>query len=214
MFKLFCSLLFFYCALATPTRAENTLLSNNGFVIAKAVKLGRKAVNQNTDWTNVNTGKNELFKDCNDPKCSKCDNSTGICMVCNSGYYLNNKLCQSCSNIKINNGSCIQCSSDGSCQDVTCEQGYIKKDNSCKTCAQIYAGCTECNASQCTKCVIGKYLSYGRCTTCPENATCDGTNFKCNPYFIRGLGAAATGCVRCPDNCISCRYQFGELMCF
>ena len=142
MFKLFCSLLFFYCALAAPARAENTLLSNNGFVIAKAVKLGRKDVNQNTDWTNVNTGKNELIKNCNQ-NCENCDTSTGTCFSCKNGMFLNNNS---------SNNVCMSCPANATCNGVSlaCKAGYYK------------------NANSCSACPAGYYTSSGKCVPCPQ----------------------------------------------
>ena len=45
MLKFFCSFLFFFYAIASPSIAGNITFTEDGFVIAKVVKLGRKSVN-------------------------------------------------------------------------------------------------------------------------------------------------------------------------
>ena len=206
MYKLFCSFLFFYCALAAPVHAESMALSDNGFVIARARKLGRSdpfSFNENTSASNSNSSKYRF--ECHDKNCQTCNYATGICSTCHTGYFLSNRLCKSCSSIKIDNGICTLCTSSTSCQAITCNSGYIKKDNACKTCSQLYDNCLECNDSKCTKCENNKLLKGGKCVKCPDNAICDGTSkIKCKPSFIQAKSQYK--CLHCPAGCSECTY--------
>ena len=206
MYKLFCSFLFFYCALAAPVHAESMALSDNGFVIARARKLGRSdpfSFNENTSASNSNSSKYRF--ECHDPYCKTCNYSTGVCSTCDPYYFLSGRLCKSCSSISVSNGICTNCSARGSCTQAFCKKGYINEDGTCKRCSQVYSNCAECDSTKCTKCKSDMLLKGGECVACPKNAICDGTSkIKCKPSFIKSK--TEYKCLHCPAGCSECTY--------
>ncbi|MBR1945113.1 MAG: hypothetical protein IJ846_02320 [Alphaproteobacteria bacterium] len=63
------------------------------------------------------------------------------------------------------------------------------------------ANCTECNENICTRCKSDLLLSGGKCVTCPNGQTCDGTE---NTGCASGYYSYAGSCKSCPDNASSC----------
>ena len=108
--------------------------------------------------------------------------------------------------------NCSLCSAgqvyDGSkcrkpCDGVTCPTGYSCLNGTGKGCCVkdpviCSTNCLTCTTStSCTKCNIGYYLVNGKCTSCPANATCDGTvTFRCPSGYYRN----GTTCAICPLN--------------
>ena len=108
--------------------------------------------------------------------------------------------------------NCSLCSAgevyDGSkcrkpCDGVTCPTGYSCLNGTGKGCCVkdpviCSTNCLTCTTStSCTKCNIGYYLINGKCTSCPANATCDGTvTFRCPSGYYRN----GTTCAICPLN--------------
>lgn len=109
--------------------------------------------------------------------------------------------------------NCSLCSAgqvyDGSkcrkpCDGVTCPTGYSCQNGNGKGCCvkdpvTCSSNCLECtSATKCTKCNSGYYLtSSGTCSSCPANATCDGTiTFKCASGYYLSNGK----CTTCPLN--------------
>ena len=109
--------------------------------------------------------------------------------------------------------NCSLCSAgqvyDGSkcrfpCTGVTCPTGYSCQNGTGKGCCikdpvKCSTNCLECtSATKCTKCNSGYYLtSSGTCSSCPANATCDGTiTFKCASGYYLSNGK----CTTCPLN--------------
>ena len=92
--------------------------------------------------TNINTGKNELIKNC-DQNCENCDTSTGTCLSCKNGMFLNNNS---------SNNVCMSCPANATCNGVSlaCKAGYYK------------------NANSCSACPAGYYTSSGKCVPCPQ----------------------------------------------
>jgi hypothetical protein len=150
--------------------------------------------------------------------CLKCIDGliidNGVCVSpstsCQSGQYLINGLCRSCSTLLPNctdcldQYTCVNCSTNyllqlNKCVD-RCDMGYYNVEKSCERCM---APCKACNinASSCTSCFDNYFLYNGKCiNVCPvgmyfNKVTC----IPCN-----------TNCDVCNSNevCLQCRDSF------
>lgn len=140
-------LIFIFALLAflpLNVHAENIFNETDAFTVAKAVKLGR-GTNGNTysSGTLDRSGSGaELLKSC-DKNCRSCNEETGTCSVCKSGYYLKNNACSACpANAACSNGIAFICndryykSADkcaSICTNVSCTAGTTPQAqaNSC-----------------------------------------------------------------------------------
>lgn len=67
-----------------------------------------------------------------------------VCFACNSGYYLSDQTCLTCSNLQANCRTC-NFSSIFNCQ--SCNNGYlINAIGQCQACSTIYTNCSQCNS--------------------------------------------------------------------
>lgn len=128
--------------------------------------------------------------------CDTCSQSSlgalPVCTKCQSGYrLLNGKCVENCSGVTCSNGYKATSTSAGCC----CEKTTISCPENCSTCS---------SSATCTKCQSGYYLSGGKCTACPANATCTGTSiFSCNDGYYKS-GSACLRCSSTMTGCTSC----------
>ena len=106
---------------------------------------------------------------------------------------------------------CIVC-------NKTCLETQFKdiENCNCKNCSNEDlggAGCKKCNKTTCLECDSSKFLnSSNKCTSCPQNATCNGKEMTCKSDYYRkddtcikctdSFGSACTACNK--DGCTSC----------
>lgn len=106
---------------------------------------------------------------------------------------------------------CIVC-------NKTCLETQFKdiENCNCKNCSNEDlggAGCKKCNKTTCLECDSSKFLnSSNKCTSCPQNATCNGKEMTCKSGYYRkddtcikctdSFGSACTACNK--DGCTSC----------
>lgn len=105
---------------------------------------------------------------CSDAKCSDCGISSQYCTTCIQGFASNNGVCEKCA------AFCSSCSvaGSGSCDDLSCVQGYVKLADSI-TCTSCLNGCSKCSPDDitvCLSCSSNKYMdSNGNCRACGVN---------------------------------------------
>ncbi len=221
--KVLTYLLFFLIVICPASHASSFSEQENAFLMAKARKLGRSEPFSFSESPVVESSKYRF--ECKDPQCKTCDYTSGICSACNSGYYLSGRLCQSCSNIKISNGTCSDCSGSR-CTQASCKEGYYNNQGSCESCSSVDVGegiCTKCNNSstcQSMTCDKNSYNKDGKCLSCSslfENCQkCDGTQCTlCKSDMLLKDGK----CVSCPKNAIcngtdeiTCKTSYGFYM--
>lgn len=183
MKKIFTYLAVLLSVFSFNTNAESTepLFSQSGsFLLAKAVKLGRGSSVSTLDGSKF-VGSRIKTPECSE-NCLNCNSLTGKCDTCESGYYLSSAgNCLPCSV-----SDCAECDAMGYC--AVCEDGYSLENgeciaetpDSCSTnyyyseteiflnsrcipCGKTYGPCSECNATQCTKCVDGYLMVNNSC---------------------------------------------------
>lgn len=131
--------------------------------------------------------------------CKKCDKSS--CTECYEGYYNNNGVCKECS------PPCATCESENKC--LSCVNGYLFKDGSCKD--QCSPSCLTCEGKPetCTSCHNGYGLKGTTCETCiPNCRICqndwEGKNMECkscnNGFYLMDDG----NCTKCSESCKTC----------
>ena len=122
------------------------------------------------------------------------------CKACGSKMWStggNTRQCWTCSSIKIEKGTCTDCTVDGTCTAVSCNKGYTA------------------NGAKCEKitCPTGEYLSGSTCKACStipvENGTCKActSGASCDAVDCNiGYKTVGTTCVKveCPLNCAAC----------
>jgi proprotein convertase subtilisin/kexin type 5 len=128
---------------------------------------------------------------------------TKSCLFCDTGSFVNNGACQSCTNTLV---ACAMCFNNITCS--SCFQGYyLQINNTCATCSGILNGCSTCiNSTNCIECNNGFYLNGIICTPCnPAYVGCISCNstacLLCDmDYQLAGIACircAAAGCLRC-----------------
>lgn len=191
------------------------------FMVAKAVKLGRGKAYSISVGQEINTLKSG--KDCHE-KCKICDGTTGLCSACDNGYYLQNNICISCpANAVCEDGQEYVCKNtfykNGDecidiCSNIKCIDGIspvVSDDRCCCTPDNCPALCQSCSDGKCVKCEAGYLLSASACTTCPANATCDGSSsYVCRTGTYRKQGRL---CTYCPDNANPCDGKSSSFSC-
>ncbi|ESU34699.1 Variant-specific surface protein [Giardia duodenalis] len=114
--------------------------------------------------------------------CLAAAEASDACQIPADGYKLNNGALITCS------AGCKTCTSQDQCD--TCKAGYAKDSGNTKKCVPCATGCSECNANDATKCTVcaaGYYLSKEKCIACDKD---DGS--------IKGV-----------PNCLSCKEPTG-----
>ena len=114
--------------------------------------------------------------------CEEAASAGDTCQTPADGYKLNNGALITCS------AGCKTCTSQDQCD--TCKAGYAKDSGNTKKCVPCATGCSECNANDATKCTVcaaGYYLSKEKCIACDKD---DGS--------IKGV-----------PNCLSCKEPTG-----
>ncbi|EAR82808.2 hypothetical protein TTHERM_01081680 (macronuclear) [Tetrahymena thermophila SB210] len=171
---------------------------------------GTAVMSCDASGTNI-LGTNTSFQCTNftcDPTCKTCSasNDANKCTSCNTGHYLSSNpgQCTACTPSL----NCKECSDSSTCK--TCQTGYtLQIDGSCKQpCDQSCKTCsTPQDATQCTSCNDGYYLSgssVGTCSKCPSGCTSCTSNSNClacsdNYVLISG------SCQACNSPCLSCK---------
>ena len=148
---------------------------------------------------------------CNDcPEwCEACSDEL-TCSSCYSRAYLDTKTksCLLCS------PGCFKCSSASFCQE--CSAGSYhqvvdgKQTGNCLLCKSPCYQCEE-QPSRCLNCRVGYYLiEYGKCSKCATGClACDNNQgcFACALKYNKITDSGTSKCLKCPDNCISCKYE-------
>ena len=184
-----CFVFLFSCIMPYAVEAGEILNIQDGFQLAKAVKLGREKASSAAANASLFTGAGSMGAatvaiDC-DANCSKCDTSTGKCSECKTGRYLSDNLCLLCSNISVPYGTCAACSSGTSCSKVECSSGYYLT-----------------GTNTCGKCPAGTYVEGGKCVDCPKGTYSKGENqSSCNPCpaGTYSSGENQSSCRPCSD---------------
>lgn len=170
------------------------------FELAKAVKLGRGRGGASGALSSLGARSSLAEKTDCDPDCldGYCNTSGGICSRCRTGKHLYNKKCQDCPayatcdgvNFTCRSGyyksgaqclpcsyvadKCVTCSNGSTC--LSCEQGYILKDNACHVKKDCSDYCDDCDyvTGHCLTCSGSAELqSDGTCKApCPTAAVC------------------------------------------
>lgn len=153
---------------------------------------------------------------CEVANCSLCETGmSNSCTTCNSNYYKYASgssssgsagflwKCNACSEIVVSNGTCMACSTTGSCTNVKCNAGYIANGTSCQACPP---GKKEVNGN-CQACEVGTYQSNPGstfCASCPSGYTTSSTGstsesacykigtYYCLPYYNTSTRDCAT----------------------
>ena len=102
------------------------------------------------------------------PGCSICSDST-TCQTCSSGYYLNANKCFICSSARPNCQLCHYNTMTSSVDCLDCNDGLFLNGGTlqCETCTDT--ACLSCSdATTCTRCQTGFYLSSGDCLKCSD----------------------------------------------
>ena len=96
--------------------------------------------------------------------CLAAAEASDACQTPADGYKLNNGALITCS------AGCKTCTSQDQCD--TCKAGYAKDSGNTKKCVPCATGCSECNANDATKCTVcaaGYYLSKEKCIACDKS---------------------------------------------
>ncbi|ELP83902.1 hypothetical protein EIN_440760 [Entamoeba invadens IP1] len=136
----------------------------------------------------------ENCKTCSDgTTCNACDDGklliedTKKCTEnadCPSNYYKDNdnKKCVKCKN------NCLTCENENKC--LSCVDGYVISEDQCISCSSIQ-GCSKCSSSDiCTECTTDNLQ--------PDNKSC-------LPTCPTGYYSSNKVCMKCSDNCDSCK---------
>ncbi|MBP5344510.1 MAG: hypothetical protein J6Y85_05515 [Alphaproteobacteria bacterium] len=114
--------------------------------------------------------------------CTCCGGESGA-TTCTSSQYIVNNQCKACPANATCNGT-----------NATCKSGYTQSTrNGVVTCtatgtSEFISVSEESIDTDAPSCSNKQYLVGTVCTTCPTNATCDGTKFTCNSgYTEQGL---------------------------
>ncbi|KAK7199282.1 hypothetical protein NESM_000899400 [Novymonas esmeraldas] len=128
-----------------------------------------------------------------DAQCKTCE--LGVCVGCNSGYYLDGQTCTACPG-----EGCRDCGASGVC--TSCMDGYTLTvsvdgntntaspvvNGTCKSTAELTCSdtrCKSCVMGRCVACEDGYYLDGQTCTACPVE--------RCRQCFASGM------CTSCMD---------------
>lgn len=112
----------------------------------------------------------DYFSSLNNGTCLQCGTHCSVCTPSNDG-----PVCSSCLlGFGVVNGSCVSCSEgcsacSSSTTCTTCYDGYylIAKNNTCKPCNSLTAGCGLCTNITCNACQPGFFLTGdGTCQGC------------------------------------------------
>ncbi|CAD8151785.1 unnamed protein product [Paramecium octaurelia] len=143
-----------------------------------------------------------------DINCSTCLTTTTNCQSCSTGMYLDN--------ITTASGTCKQCNSPCSvCQSPSdvevctdCQSTYyLDGASTCQLCDPTCYECTGSLSTECSQCVLGKYLitngsdkscesCVAPCDNCSSDTICD----SCvSQYYLNG-----TACDPCTSPCFTC----------
>lgn len=116
-----------------------------------------------------------------------------ITTSCPAGQYLNKGVCEDCSKIPVENGTCKACTSGASCDAVDCNIGYKTVGTTCVK-VECPLNCAACDSwGFCYQCESGYTLSDDRLSclpSCPENCkTCsNGVCTDCNDGYTLNNG--------------------------
>lgn len=112
---------------------------------------------------------------CIDRNCINAPTNSNQCNKCSTDYYLSNNLCLICPQGAVCDGFIFMCP-DG-------------RYNNGSKCAYCHASCRTCSGGKddnCTSCNSYSYLLNGKCTSCPDNAVCNGSSyFSCKDGYSR-----------------------------
>ena len=176
--KKYLLMVFVLCCFSFPVSAAKIFSDTDGFIIAKAVKLGRGRAYSIDGTSTLNSGKTELSKNC-DKNCADCNTDTGTCSACKSGYYLLNGSCKTCpANATCDGGNDYVCYSQyrktssgwlGICSGVTCKSGFtaVAHASSC---------CCESDGEETPACSAGTYISGSSCIACSNGTNSSKAN--------------------------------------
>ncbi|KAE8303950.1 VSP [Giardia duodenalis] len=123
--------------------------------------------------------------------CEEAAPTGDTCQTPADGYKLNNGALITCS------AGCKTCTSQDQCD--TCKAGYAKTGGNTKKCVPCATGCSECNADDATKCTVcaaGYYLSKEKCIACDKSD-----------------GGSITGVANCA-NCAPPTNNKGPVLCY
>eukprot|EP00701_Giardia_intestinalis_P000840 XP_001704664.1 VSP [Giardia lamblia ATCC 50803] len=96
--------------------------------------------------------------------CLAAAEASDACQTPADGYKLDNGALTTCS------AGCKTCTSQDQCD--TCKAGYAKTGGNTQKCVPCATGCSECNANDATKCTVcaaGYYLSKEKCIACDKS---------------------------------------------
>nr|GAT50990.1 growth factor receptor domain-containing protein [Mycena chlorophos] len=119
--------------------------------------------------------------------CSACEDGTGICSTCKSGFTLD-------ANDKTRCDVVAQANSGG----TTCPPGSFADGASCSPCSSTCDTCTGPTANDCVQCATGTYtLNNNTCVSADSNGVCEGTSLIANNNKFE--------CDSCGSTCTSCK---------
>lgn len=233
------SLFFIFCCIM-PCAAEAGEILNvqDGFKIAKAVKLGRGNAYSVSSASTVNTGAGgNQIKNC-PSNCADCDNSTS-CNECKSGYgKARSGACVACPS------QCSQCIYNANVGEMTCSggciSGYHLEYNSTGTYSECCptgkilsddrlcvpetceAGTYRSSGSNlCESCAAGTYSTGSNAASCKacstlyvgSNKTCTACSAQGSCYSSQTISCSAGYYLSSGSNCVACAagtYSYGE----
>jgi hypothetical protein len=197
-------------------KIESTLNKINENSTVKSISFNNSTLIEN-NFININNTfflklKNRILQksSCRDSNCQTCNNRNS-CLICISGFYLNNSTCFACPKV------CLICSSNQICSKCDLNKNYFLNLN--KTCSKCKKKCKICKENgNCLLCEDGYYLSnkfsianstsdnnstcqacYPNCKTCINGSFC----LACNDYYL--LEILENKCNYCLEsNCNLC----------
>ncbi|KAE8302112.1 VSP with INR [Giardia duodenalis] len=182
------------CATATEY-PQNGVCSSTTVRAAATCKAGSVAKGMCNSCTNgflrMNGGCYETTKFPGKNVCEEAAPAGDTCQTPADGYKLNNGALITCS------AGCKTCTSQDQCD--TCKAGYAKTGGNTKKCVPCATGCSECNADDATKCTVcaaGYYLSKEKCIACDKSD-----------------GGSITGVANCA-NCAPPTNNKGPVLCY
>ena len=208
------SLFFIFCCIM-PCAAEAGEILNvqDGFKIAKAVKLGRGNAYSVSANAHLNIGKTEIAEEC-DSNCADCETSSGYCNTCKSGYGLAmGGKCVSCGT------NCSSCFIDyyGQVDCLTCSGNnllYVTNNvtplHVCVSpcAAGTFGSNNHAGSYMCWTCPSDTYApagTLGQCLPCPSeestNGDCGDSGFTCTVDWTPS--SDGTNCTKCADGTYS-----------
>lgn len=131
-----------------------------------------------------------------------------ITTSCPAGQYLNKGVCEDCSKIPVENGTCKACTSGASCDAVDCNIGYKTVGTTCVK-VECPLNCAACD-------------SWGFCYQCENGYTLSDDRLSCLPACSENCKTCSNGvCTDCDDGytlndgkCIDCStYNVGNGTC-